>query len=73
MYIKPYLDPNQCGLKGSSISHYLINLLHFIHSTLDIRKPHAVLLACVDLSKAFNRVDHSLVVEDLYDMHTHGF
>ena len=70
MYIKPYLDPNQCGLKGSSISHYLIKLLHFIHSTLDIRKPHAVLLACVDLSKAFNRVDHSLVVEDLYDMHT---
>ena len=26
--------------------------------------------ACVDLSKAFNRVDHSLVIQDLYDMHT---
>ena len=69
-YIKPFLDPNQCGLKGSSISHYLIKLLHFIHSTLDSRKPHAVLLACIDLKKAFNRVDHSLVIEDLYDMHT---
>ena len=69
-YIQPYLDPNQCGLKGSSITHYLIKFLHFIHSTLDLRKPHAVLAACVDLSKAFNRVDHSLVIQDLFDMHT---
>ena len=70
MYIKPFLDPNQCGMKGSSITHYLIKLLHFIHSTLDLRKPHAVLAACVDLSKAFDRVDHSLVIQDLYDMNT---
>ena len=26
--------------------------------------------ACVDISKAFNRIDHSLVIQDLYDMHT---
>jgi hypothetical protein len=32
--------------------------------------PHAVLAACIDLSKAFNRVDHTLVIQDLYDMHT---
>ena len=68
--IRPYLDPNQCGLKGSSISQYLIKLLHFIHSTLDMKTPHAVLTACVDLSKAFNRVDHTLLIQDLYDMHT---
>ena len=68
--IKPYLDPGQCGLKGFSITHYLIKLLHFAHSTLDLNKPHAVLAACVDLSKAFNRVDHCLVIQDLYDMHT---
>ena len=68
--IKPFLDPGQCGLKGFSITHYLIKLLHFVHSTLDLRKPHAVLAACVDLSKAFNRVDHSLIIQDLYDMHT---
>ena len=68
--IQPYLDPGQCGLKGSSITHYLIKLLHFVHAALDLRKPHAVLAACVDLSKAFNRVDHSLVIQDLYDMHT---
>ena len=69
-YIKPYLDPNQCGMKGLSTTHYLIKFLHFIHSTLDKKKPHAVLAAYVDLSKAFNRTDHLLVIQDLYDMHT---
>jgi hypothetical protein len=68
--IKPYLDPGQCGLKGFSITHYLIKLLHFVHTTLDLRQPHSVLAACIDLSKAFNRVDHTLVIQDLYDMHT---
>ena len=68
--IKPFLDPGQCGLKGLSITHYLIKLLHFVHKTLDLRKPHAVVAACVDLSKAFNRVDHALIIHDLYDMHT---
>ena len=68
--IQPYLDPGQCGLKGLSITHYLIKLLHFVHSTLDLKQPYAVLAACIDLSKAFNRVDHTLVIQDLYDMHT---
>ena len=69
--IKPYLDPGQCGgLKGLSVTHYLIQLLDFVHSAWDKRQPNAVLAACVDLSKAFNRIDHSLVIGDLYDMHT---
>ena len=25
-FIQPYLDPGQCGIKGSSITHYLIKL-----------------------------------------------
>ena len=64
------LDPGHCGLKGFSITHYHIKLLHFVHSTLDRKKPHSVLAACVDISKAFNRVDHSLAIQDLFDMHT---
>ena len=68
--IQPFLDPGQCGLKGFSTTHYLIKLLQFVHATLDLKQPHAVLAACVDLSKAFNRVDHTLVIQDLYDMHT---
>jgi hypothetical protein len=37
---------------------------------LDKKQPFAVLAACIDLSKAFNRVSHDLLVQDLYDMHT---
>ena len=73
-YIDPFLDPGQCGgLKGSSITHYLVKLLHFVHSYLDLNQPHAVLLALVDLEKAFNRVSHQLVIEDLADMHVPGW
>ena len=41
--IRPFMDPGQYGIKGSSIVHYLIKFLHFIHSTLDLKQPHAVL------------------------------
>ena len=72
--VDPFLDPGQCGgLKKSSISHYLIKLLHFIHFNLDRPDPHAVLLACVDMSKAFNRVSHQQVIEDLHDMKVPGW
>ena len=53
-YIEPFIDPGQCGgLKGSSITHYLVKLLNFVHINLDKRQPHAVLLAMIDLEKAF--------------------
>ena len=72
--VNPYLDPGQCGgLKKSSISHYLIKLLHYIHYNLDRPQPHAVLLACVDMSKAFNRMSHQKVIEDLFDMKVPGW
>ena len=72
--IEPFIDPGQCGgLKGSSITYYLVKLLHFVHSYLDRSTPHAVLLALVDLEKAFNRVSHQLVIEDLADMNVPGW
>ena len=61
-FIQPFMDPGQYGIKGSSIVHYLIKFLHFIHSSLDLKQPNAVLAALVDLSKAFNRVSHILVI-----------
>ena len=73
-YIEPFLDPGQCGgLKGSSITHYLVKLLHFVHKNIDSKQPHAVLLALIDLDKAFNRVSHQQVIEDLSDMHVPGW
>ena len=67
--VQPFLDPCQYGLKGASINHYMVKLLKFIHEYLDLKNPHAVVLALIDLSKAFNRVSHQMVIEDLYDMH----
>ena len=60
-------------MKGSSIVHYLIRFLHFIHSSLDLKKPHAVLAVLIDLNKAFNRVSHVHVIQDLFDMHAPGW
>ena len=71
--VEPYLDPGQCGgVNRSSINHYLIKLLDFIHTTVDKRTPHAVVLAALDLSKAYNCGD-SLVIQYLHDMHTPGW
>ena len=73
-FIEPFIDPGQCGgLKNSSITHYLVKLLNFVHIKLDLKQPHAVLLALVDLEKAFNRVSHQLVIEDLAAMHVPGW
>ena len=48
-------------------------MLHFVHSHLDLTQPHAVLLALIDLEKAFNRVSHQKVIEDLADMQVPGW
>ena len=62
-FIEPFIDPGQCGgLQKTSITHYLVKLLHFVHIKLDVKQPHAVLLALVYLEKAFNRVSHQLVM-----------
>ena len=72
--IEPFLDPGQCGgLKKSSITHYLVKLLNFVHTTLDKRTPHSAVFCSEDLSKAYNRGSHNLVVEDLHAMHTPGW
>ena len=67
--VGPYIDPCQYGLKGASISHYLFQMLKFTHEYLDLKQPYAVVVALVDQSKAFNRVSHQMVIEDLHDMH----
>ena len=67
--VSPFIDPCQYGLKGGSTTHYLLQLLKFTHDYLDLKKPHAVVFALVDQSKAFNRVSHQMVIEDLFDMH----
>ena len=59
--------------RGFGIFHYLIKLLHYVHYNLDRPQLHSVLLACVDMSKAFNRMSHQKVIEDLFDMKVPGW
>ena len=67
--ISPYLDKsNYGGMKNSSTTHYLLNLINFVHENVDQKEPHAVVLAQADIEKAFNSVSHILVIEDLSDM-----
>ena len=66
--IRPFLDPDQFGVKGLSITHYLLKLIHFVHTSLDTTNSDAVITAFIDMSKAFNRVDHNLLIADLHDM-----
>ena len=68
-FISPYLDRNNYGgIKNSSTTHYLLNLINFVHENVDLKEPHAVVLVQADIEKAFNSGSHILVIEDLHDM-----
>ena len=56
------------GMKGNSVSHYLIELVNFILHSQDRTEPTAVLLCLVDFSKAFNRQDHGILITKLSDL-----
>ena len=73
-YIKDKIDPKQFGgLKGNSISHYMIELINFILFNQNYTLPIAVLLSAIDFSKAFNRVNHNLIITKLADMGVPGW
>ena len=69
-YISPHLDPDQLGgLPGCSVTHYLTQMLDFIQKNLDnTKEPTAVLAGLIDFSKAFNRIDHNVIVTILSDL-----
>ena len=73
-YIGDQIDWGQYGgLKGSSISHYLIDFVNFILYNQDLKIPHAVVAAMVDFSKAFNRINHNIIITILSDMGVPGW
>ena len=61
------------GTRGSSSSHYLIDLITFILYNQDLKEPKAVLAAMIDFEKAFNRQNHHKLVTKLSDMGTPGW
>ena len=73
-FVGDKLDLGQYGgVKGSSISHYLIDFINFILYNQDLAIPHAVLAAMVDFSKAFNRIDHNTIITILSEMGVPGW
>ena len=72
--IGPLIDLGQYGgLKGSSVTHYLIDFINFVLYNQDLKDIHAVLAVAVDFSKAFNRVNHNIVIELLSDLGVPGW
>ena len=72
-HIKNHIDFRQYGgLKGNSISHYLIEFINFILLKQD--SPDTAILACmIDFSKAFNRQNHLILITKLSDMDVPGW
>ncbi|XP_045134445.1 uncharacterized protein LOC123518009 [Portunus trituberculatus] len=60
--ISSFLDIQQFGnIRATSTSHYLVSFLDFIHSHLDKRNT-SLAVAFVDFKKAFDLVDHTVVI-----------
>ena len=74
-YIQKRIDPGQFGgLNGHSTNHYLISLFNFILKNTDTSTyPKAVIVALIDFSKAFNRIDHNKVIIRLSDWGVPGW
>ena len=68
-FIQDKIDFRQYGgMKGNSITHYLIEFINFILLNQDSTEQTAILAFMVDFSKAFNRQNHNLLITKLSDM-----
>ena len=68
-FIGEKLDFRQYGgIKGNSITHYVIEFINFVLSNQESTEPTAILACMVDFSKAFNRQNHNILITKLSDM-----
>ena len=73
-YIGDQMDFRQYGgSKGNSITHYLIEFINFILLNQDTHTQTAILACMIDFSKAFNRINHNLLITKLSDMGCPGW
>ena len=73
-YVKDKIDPAQYGgRKNCSVSHYLIDFINFVSCNQDVKEIQAVLAVAVDFSKAFNRQNHSILIEILSELGVPGW
>ena len=61
------------GIKGNSITHYLIEFINFILTTHDRPGQMAVLACYVDFQKAFNRQNHYILMKKLTSLGIPGW
>ena len=60
--IEHKIDVNQYGnVKGVSTSHYLVSLMHFLHTGAE-RPKNVGTVVLTDFSKAFDLIDHNLLI-----------
>ena len=65
-YINKHYDPGQYAVPGASCSHALISIVDFILKQTDNpNKPTAVINLLADWSKAFNKVNHNIIMRIL--------
>lgn len=73
MSITPHLSKLQFGvLPKKSTSHYLIRMLDFLLKSLD-KKSTPAILTLLDCQKAFDMVDHNLIISRLIEMNVNGY
>ena len=73
-YIGDIIDIRQYGgIKGSSTTHYIFELLNFILLNLDSYDQKAVVACFVDFQKAFDRQNHNLLIQKLSDLGVPGW
>ena len=62
--VRNKIDRDQFGgMKGHSISHYLIEMTNFILYNQDLKDPHATIGIFIDYKQGFNRCQHSIFIE----------
>ena len=68
---KTLYDPNQYGnTKGCSTTHYLVKLTDEAYKSTDIGK--ATTAITIDYSKAFDLVDHNVLIDKLVELEVRG-
>ena len=71
--IKGKIDERQFGsLKNTSTTHNLISLIHHLLSETDAAR-NVIRVFLIDFSKAFDRIDHSILLHKLIDMNVPSF
>ena len=70
--VAPNIHPRQLGaVQGSSAAHTLVKMLHYIQCNLDTPGQHVRMLL-LDYSKAFDLVNHNILLEKMQRVGTPG-